>query len=158
MSAKGLSYFMRETAKKQQIVEIKGLETIKDEDGNIVPFKVRLLNKKEIEDIYDQYRTRTMLYDRKGKPVVNNGQAVFDVKTDSNKALRRVVVEALVYPDLHNKELMEYFECYEFADMPIKVFPDPKEYDYVVNSVLAALGVVDEDNNDSESEIEDAKN
>ena len=61
--------------------------------------------------------------DDKGKPVFNRGQAVFDTTTDSNKALRRIIVEALVYPDLHNKELMDYFDCYEFAEMPLKVFP-----------------------------------
>lgn len=99
-----------------------------------------------------------MLCDKKGKPVFNRGQAVFDINTDSNRALRRIMVEALVYPDLHNKELMEFFDCYDFSEMPLKVFPNPKEYDQVANIVLSALGILEEENEDSESEVQEAKN
>lgn len=158
MAERTLAYFMRETAKKQEIVEVPGIESIKDENGQVVPFKIKMLTKKEIDDIYDKYRTRTMLCDKKGKPVFNRGQAVFDINTDSNRALRRIMVEALVYPDLHNKELMEFFDCYDFSEMPLKVFPNPKEYDKVANIVLSALGILEEENDDSESEVQEAKN
>lgn len=158
MAEKTLSYFMRETAKRQEIIEIPGIDSIRDEKGNVVPFKVKVLTKKEIDDIYDRYRTRTLLYDKKGKPVIDRGQAVFDVSTDSNRALRRVIVEALVYPDLHSKELMDYFECYDYTEMPLKVFPNPKEYEEVANKVLSVLGIIDEGDSDSESEVREAKN
>ena len=156
MATKSLSYFMRDTAKKQEIIEVPGVDSIKDEDGKVVPFKIKILTKKEIEDIYDKYRTRTLLYDKKGKPVIDRGQAVFDVNTDSSKALRRIIVEALVYPDLHNKELMEFFECYEFADMPVKVFPNQKEYEKEEQMVLSALGILEDES--GEDEVQDAKN
>lgn len=158
MAERTLAYFMRETAKKQEIVEVPGIESIKDENGHVVPFKIKMLTKKEIDDIYDKYRTRTMLCDKKGKPVFNRGQAVFDINTDSNRALRRIIVEALVYPDLHNKELMEFFDCYDFSEMPLKVFPNPKEYDQVANIVLSALGILEEENDDSDTEVQEAKN
>lgn len=158
MAERTLSYFMREAAKKQEIVEVQGIESIKDENGQVVPFKIKMLTKKEIDDIYDKYRTRTMLCDKKGKPIFNRGQAVFDINTDSNRALRRIIVEALVYPDLHNKELMEFFDCYDFSEMPLKVFPNPKEYDQVANIVLSALGILEEENDDSETEVQEAKN
>lgn len=157
MAEKSLSYFMRETAKNQEIIEVPGIESIKDEKGNVVPFKIRILTKKQIDDIYDKCRTRTLLYDKKGKPVINRGQAVFDVKTDNNKALQRIIVEALVYPDLKDKDLMDYFNCYEFAEMPLKVFPNQKEYDQVTNIVFSALGIFDDDG-DSEDEVQEAKN
>ncbi len=159
MAEKTLAYFMRETARKQEVVEVPGIESIRDEDGNIVPFKVRILTKKEIDDIYDKYRTRTLLCDKKNRPIFNRGQAVFDVNTDSNRALRRIMVEALVYPDLHDKELMEYFDCYDYSEMPLKVFPNPKEYDQVANIVLSALGILEEDENENgDSEVREAKN
>lgn len=157
MANKSLAYFMRESAKKQEIVEVPGIESIKDENGKVIPFQVRILNKKEIEDIYDKYRTRTLLYDKKGKPVVSGGNAVFDVQTDSNKALRRIIAEALVYPNLKDEELMNYFDCHEFAAMPLKVFPNPKEYDLVVNNVLSALGILG-DEEDGTDEVQEAKN
>ena len=97
------------------------------------------------------------MYDKKGKPVINRGQAVFDVKTDNNKALQRIIVEALAYPDLKDKELMDYFDCYEFAEMPLKVFPNQKEYDQVTNIVFSALGIL-EDDGDGEDEVQEAKN
>lgn len=156
MAQKSLSYFMREAAKKPEVVEIPGVESIRDENGDVVPFKVRILNKKEIEDIYEKYRTRTLLYDSRKNPVVIRGQAVFDVQTDTNKALRRIIAEALVYPDLHDKELMEYYECYEFAEMPVKVFPNSKEYDQVANAVLATLGILEDE--DDKDEVQEAKN
>lgn len=156
MANKSLSYFMRDTAKKQEIIEVHGIDSIKDENGNVVPFKIKILTKKEIEDIYEHYRTRTLLYDKKGKPVIDRGQAVFDVRTDSSKALRRVIADALVYPNLKDEELMKFFECYDFADMPVKVFPNPKEYEQVEQMVLSVLGILDEDN--SEGEVQDAKN
>ena len=34
--------------------------------------------------------------------------SIFDVKTDSNRALRRIIVEALAYPNLKDKELMDF--------------------------------------------------
>lgn len=158
MAEKTLAYFMRETARKQEVVEVPGIESIRDENGNIVPFKVKILTKKQIDDIYDKYRTRTLLCDKKNKPIFNRGQAVFDINTDSNRALRRIIVEALVYPDMHDKELMEYFDCYDYSEMPLKVFPNPKEYDQVANIVLSALGILEEDESgDDESEVQEAK-
>ncbi len=156
MAEKSLSYFMRDTAKKQEVIEVPGIDSIKDEKGNVIPFKIKILTKKEIEEIYEKYRTRTLLYDKKGKPVIDRGQAVFDVNTDSSKALRRIIVEALAYPDLHNKELMDFFECYEFADMPVKVFPNPKEYAQVEQMVLSALGILEDESGGDE--VQEAKN
>lgn len=155
MAEKSLSYFMRETAKKTEIVEIPGVESIVDDDGNVVPFKVRLLNKKEIGDIYKKYRTRTLMYDERRNPLIVRGQPIFDVQTDTDKALRRILVDALVYPDLRDKELMEYYECYDVTEMPVKLFPNTKEYDHVEKSVLAALGILEEDSKD---EVQEAKN
>lgn len=161
MADKSLAYFMRETAKKQEIVEIPGIDSIKDANGNVVNFKVKILTRKEIDDIYEKYRTRTLVYDKKGRPVTDRGQAVYDVQTDSNRAMRRIVVEALVYPNLKDKELMDYFECPSFDEMPLKVFPFTKEYDYVTNAVLTALGLLDDSGdtgNDADSEVQEAKN
>lgn len=157
MAEKTLAYFMRETAKKQEIVEVPGVDTIKDEKGMVVPFKIKILNKKEIDDIYDKYRTRTLLTDKKGNPIFNRGQAVFDTNTDSNRALRRIIVEALVYPNLKDKELMDFFECPSFDEMPLKVFPNAKEYEQVANIVLSTLGII-EDENANEDEVVEAKN
>lgn len=152
---KSLSYFMREAAKEPEIVEVPGVEGIKDEEGNIVPFKIRILNQKEISDIYDKYRKRTMVFDKRGNPYTRGNEAVFKTESDSARALRHIIVEALQYPDLRDKDLMEFYKCYDITEMPLKVFPNPEEYQHVERSVLSALGIMEYENDD---EVEDAKN
>ncbi len=158
MANRSLSYFMRETAKQAEIVEVPGISSIKDEKGEVVPFQVKVLNSKEIDEIYDMYRKRELVMDKKGRPILNAGRPIFDVKTDSNRALRRIIVEALAYPNLKDKELMDFFGCHDYSDMPIKVFPNPKEYSEVTEKVLGALGITADNEEDAEEEIEDAKN
>ena len=159
MADKSLSYFMRDLSKEKEIVEIPGVESIKDEKGNIIPFKVRLLNNKEVMDIYDKYKTKKIAYDKKGKPILSNGQVAFIVENDTNRALRRLVVEALEYPNLKSKELMEYYNCPNFDDMPYMVFPNSKEYLEVQQNVMIALGITEpDDGEEHEDDIEVAKN
>lgn len=158
MADKSLAYFMRDTSKTIKEVTIPGVESIKDDKGNIIDLKVKILTQKQIEDIYDKYRTRSIVKDKKGNPLVNRGQVVVDVQTDSNTALRRILVEAITYPNMKDKELMAFYDCHNYADMPTLVFPDPKEYQQVQNAVLGVLGILDVDEESSEDEIEDAKN
>lgn len=82
MAERTLAYFMRETAKKQEIVEVPGIESIKDENGQVVPFKIKMLTKKEIDDIYDKYRTRTMLCDKKAsQSLTGDRQYLISIQT-----------------------------------------------------------------------------
>ena len=46
MAERTLAYFMRETAKNQDIVEVPGIDSIRDEKGDVVPFKIKMLTKK----------------------------------------------------------------------------------------------------------------
>ena len=39
-----------------------------------------------------------------------------------------MIVEALQYPNLKDKELMEYYKCVDITDMPLKVFQNADEY------------------------------
>lgn len=158
MADKSLSYFMRDLSKEKEIVEIPGVESIKDEKGNIIPFKVRILSNKEIMEIYDKYKTKKIAYDKKGRPILSNGQVAFIVENDTNRALRRIIVEALEYPDLKNKELMDYYKCPSYDDMPYMVFPNSKEYIEVQNNVMIALGMSQPEDEEIEDDIEEAKN
>lgn len=161
MAEKNLAYFMRDLTKEREVIEIPGVESIKDEKGKVVPFRVRLLSNKEVMDIYDKYKTKKIAYDKKGQPIVHNGQVVFIVENDTNRALRRIIVEALEYPDLKNKELMDYYKCPSFDDMPYMVFPNPKEYLAVQQRIMVALGISEPEGEDEDKridEVEEAKN
>lgn len=154
--AKNLSYFMRESAKKEQIVTVPGPDTIRDENGNVVNLEIKKLGNDTIAKINEMYETRTLLKDKKGNFVVQNGVAVYKVDKDRNKAARHIMVEALVYPNLKDPKLMEFFGCVDVTDMPLKVFSDNQEYLHVSQQVLKVLNLVEDE--PDEAEIEEAKN
>lgn len=158
MAEKSLKYFMREEAKEEKIFTVPGPDTIKDEKGNVVELKIRQLHNDKIVEINSMYRTRTPLKDRKGNYVVQGGQAVFTIENDVAKINRRLIVEALAYPNLKDEELMKFFGCLEVTDMPLKVFPTNEEYGYVQKKVFEILGIAESIEDNTKNEIEDAKN
>jgi len=159
MAEKSLKYFMREEAKEEKIFTVPGPDTIKDENGNVVELKIRQLHNDKMEEIRAMYRTHMPLKDRKGNYVVQNGEAVYTSEFDAAKSGRRMIVEALVYPDLKNADLMAFFNCNDITDMPLKVFPTNEEYAHVSKKVLEVLGVSEkESDKETERDIHDAKN
>jgi hypothetical protein len=158
--AKSLSYFMREEAKQEPVIKVPGPDTIKDENGNVVELEIKKLSNATVSKINEMYVTKTLLKDKKGNFVLQNGVAAYKVERDREKAARHLMVEALVYPDLKDKKLMEFFNCVDVTDMPLKVFPDSKEYAYVSRAIMKVLNIGDADDEDesNDKEIEDAKN
>ena len=158
---KNMKYFMRPEAKEEQIVTAPGPESIKGEDGKPITLEIRVLHNDRIRQINDSYRTRKMATDKKGNPIVANGIVVYKEEKDSARAARHIMAEALAYPDLKDKELQTFFNCYDMADMVDKVFPSADEYNHVSRVVMAALGLgpaVDVDDDNDEKQISDAKN
>lgn len=157
MANKTLSYFMREELKKEEIFDIKGPDTIKDENGETVIFKIKRLSAQRITEIYDAYKTQTIAMDKRTKkPYVVDGKVVIEEKKDYGKAMRRIVVESLVYPDCRNKELMDFYECVDVTDMPLKMFTSG-EYQEVVEKVNKVLGIGTSDE-EEDGDLEAAKN
>ena len=156
--AKSLSLFMRDTEEK--IVVIPGVDSIRDENGDVVDLEVKVLDNKTIRKIQNLYRKKTVAHDKKGNPLVSGGEIVFKQENDGDKALRHVIAEALVYPNLKDKELQDFYKCYDIADLLLVVFNRPEEYNDVVHRVMIELGMISradtEDTN--EKEIEEAKN
>ena len=158
MADKNLKYFMRPEAKEEKIIEIPGPDTIRDEKGEVVKLQVRQLHNDKILEIHSMYKTKAPLKDKKGNYVVQGGQVVFRVETDTEKVNRRLLVEALAYPDLKDEELMKYFDCLEITDMPLKVFATNDELRYVQKKVFEAIGILDAEDDNVKKETEDAKN
>lgn len=159
MTSKNLKYFMRKEAKEEQIFEVPGLESIKDENGKVVPLKIKKLHNETVANINDMYVTKTPAKDNKGNFIVQNGELVYKVERDRAKATRHILVEALVEPDLKDKELMDFFNCVDITNMPLKVFPDNDEYAYVSRKVMEVIGLIDAESEEKdEKDVEDAKN
>ena len=149
-----LKYFMRSTEPK--IVTAPGPDSFKDDEGNVIQFEIRVLSQEEINRINEAYRRRSMATDKKGNPLVANGEVIWKVEKDPGKASRHIIVESLVYPDLKDPELMKHFGCIDFTDMPLKVFSSADEYQHVSNIVMQALGLANAISD--KEELDDAKN
>ncbi len=151
---KNLSYFMRE--QKEEIVKAPAPESFKDENGNPLEMEIRVLSADTIRKINENYRTRKIAFDKSGHPYINGGEVVFQSESDNGKAFRHIIVEALVYPDLKDKEMMDFYKCCDITEMPLKVFSKQSEYDYVFRTVMTALGILE--NPENSDELDEAKN
>ena len=159
MAKKNLSFFMRST--EPEIVHMAGPDSIKDpETGKPVEFEIRVVPQAEIQKINRMYTQRTVALDNKGRPMVANGEVVWKRERDSDRAFRHLIAEALVYPDLKDKELMDYYKCSDISEMPLKVFPKADEYQRVSRMVMIACGLSDDtlDGSGDQEIINEAKN
>ena len=155
MEKNKLSYFLRKPG--PQYKEFEAPSTIKDEDDKPVMIKVRVLTQEEIDKIIENYTTKHTARDGKKKtPIVQNGVLVEKQDRNSGSAMRHLVAEAIVDPDLKSQAAMDFFECWDMSEIIYKVFPTPDEYNYVVNKVLEILGLSND--NDDEDDVEKAKN
>ena len=157
MANKNLKYFMREESKQEQIFQVPAPERFKDDKGEVVQMEIKKLHNDAIARINNMYKSRTPMKDKKGNYIAQNGEVIFRTEKDSVKATRHIIVEALVYPDLKDPELMQFYDCVDITDMPLKVFPDNDELGYVTRKVLEVLGLTDAAES-NEQEVEDAKN
>ena len=82
MATKSLSYFMREELKKEDIVEMAGPASIKDENGKPVVFQIKRLRREKIDRIYDHYRTLKPALNKKNQPYVVDGKMVMKEEKD----------------------------------------------------------------------------
>lgn len=157
MANKDLKYFMRPEAKEEIIVEVEGLDSIKDENGNVIHFRIKKLHKDTIDKINKMYTSRVPAKDRKGNFIIQNGEIVYKTEKDNTKSLAHLITEALVYPNLKDADLMAYYSCNDITEMPSKVFPTTTEYAAVVSKVLTVLEIMDPDEA-LQKEVDAAKN
>lgn len=168
MTSKTLKYFMRKS--EEEIVTAPAPDSFVDENGKVLELRIKCLSQNTIDKINDSYKTRQIAMDKKGRPLISGSEVVWKTDKDSERAVRHIIAEALVYPNLKDEELMKFYNCYDFTEMPRLVFSKPGEYNHVVRMVLAALGISDDENvvmgsdkddnekSEVESDIDDAKN
>ncbi|MDR1408856.1 MAG: hypothetical protein LBJ12_01000 [Oscillospiraceae bacterium] len=150
MAGKDLSFFMRK--REERIVQAKAPKSITGKNGEAVMMDIRVLEQAEVQKINNAYRTTEIAIDERGNPYFNDGEILHTTTRDGAKAVRHMIAEALVYPNLKDSALMEFYECHDITDMPLKVFPDADDYAYVVRVVMAAI------NGDEKKLLEAAKN
>ena len=154
MAKKDLKYFMR--SNEPEIITVPGPDSFKDENGEVIPFEIKKLTQEEITRINDAYRKHSIATDKKGNPLASNAEVIWKTERDGAKASRHMIVEALVYPNLKDPELMKYYGCVDVTDMPLKVFATADEYQHVTRIVMQALGLAAAPSEDED--LNDAKN
>ncbi len=153
-----MKYFMREELKKDEVLEVPGVNTFCDDKGNPIPLQIRVLGVDEINKIRKNYTKTKIVLDDKGKRIFDkSGKPMMATECDSVAATNRMIVESLIVPNLKDPELMKFYDCNDVMEMPMKVFKKPKDYAYVSEQVSKANGADDEEMSDDEL-IEAAKN
>jgi hypothetical protein len=154
-----LKFFMVESLKKDEIIEVPGVQTFKDDKGNPVPFQIIKLGTSRLNEIRKAFTIKKLVKDAKGKQVYSKaGEPMFQVDYDSAKATNKIIVESLKFPNLADEELMKFYECVDVLEMPMKLFKDPNDFKYISQQVLIVNGMADEDENTDEELLEDIKN
>lgn len=142
MAVIDMKAFMQEENKGDKEITFAGIERYKDKDGNVIPFILKRLNRKEIDKIRSLYEEETIVRDDEtDRPLVDDGQAVVRKKYDSQRAGLHLMVEAFVQPKLDDKALMEYYGVYDRLEMPYIIFSEPGEMKYANECMKVALGI-----------------
>lgn len=113
------SRFMRPDMKDAtKVFDVK----IKDKDGNEMPLKMRRLSDDEKNKIRQFYRKLKPAYDDNGRPIIQNGRLVMIDESDDSAGGKHLLAEALVEPNLADKDLMEYYGEHDKIKMLTRVF------------------------------------
>ena len=141
--ANSIKAFMRKRAKEEEVVNVWAPESFVDDNGERVVMKVKRLSNANINKIYDKYHYEKYAKDAEGNFIFNKaGKLVKEDYSDSKGYLNELIVNALVFPDLHDEELRNYYDCIDVLEMPEKVFSCKGEYKYVSDIVVALAGTL----------------
>ena len=156
MSNASIKSFMRNKAKEEEVVNVLAPEGFVDENGERAILRVKRLSTNHINKTYEQYNYFTIARDENKQPIIRNNRVVKDFVQDTEGNINRLIVDALVFPDLHDKELMEFYGCVDVMDMPHAVFASRSEYEYVRDVVMELSGTLSGE--ECDCIINDAKN
>ena len=143
--------FMKQDLKDRGTMTFDGIEKLKDKDGNKIPFIIKRLSRKEINDIRNMYRTKKVYKDKSNgdRPVItNNGQVAFIQDYDAERAGLEMMVDAFVQPKLDDPELMSYYGVLDRLDMPQVIFSDLDDFNYADDCLMIALGLKNPEKDD----------
>lgn len=152
--ATSIKAFMKKN--EEEVVKVLAPASFVDEKGNRIVMEIKRLSAKHIDDIYDKFNYDVPAKDEEGNIIIRNNTVVMKHISDSKKMYNRLIVDALVFPDLHNEELMNFYKCADVMDMPDKIFSRSSDYKEVRDNVLQLAGTVKGDKADCI--LEEAKN
>lgn len=138
-----MDVFMKGKAKQAVTEEVIVSRRYVDEDGNPIPFVLKAVDTKRIEDLQDEC---TLPQFKKGKKV---GEEI-----DWKRFACRLAVETTVYPNFRDGELLSSYGLVDPCDLVKEILNVGGEYAELIQAVQRVNGF----DTDFEELVEEAKN
>lgn len=127
-------------------------------DGTPMEFIWRKLTQEENEGLFKAHTKKVWAKGPDGRLMYDKSGAPIQIEERDNFAyMRNAVAESLVYPDMHDKELMRSWGCVSFADLVGKLFNRTADWKYITDTFNRVNGF-GEYADDPERKFEEIKN
>ncbi|MUT65316.1 phage portal protein [Paenibacillus sp. NEAU-GSW1] len=142
-ATRSMDMFMKGKAKQAVTEEVIVSKRYVDEDGNTIPFVLKAVDTKRIEDLQDEC---TVPQFKKGKKV---GEEI-----DWKRFACRLAVETTVFPNFRDAELLSSYGLVDPCDLVKEILNVGGEYAELIQAVQRVNGF----DTDFEELVEEAKN
>jgi hypothetical protein len=140
-----LALFMKKNKKVRQNAFYPATKTLLDEKGNPLMWEIKPLTTEETEKIRLECTREVPVPGKKN---------MFRDKVNSNLYLDKMMVAAIVFPDLYNAELQDSYGVKTPEELLKKMIDDPSEYSDLMSFIQEQSGF----DKDIQDEVEEAKN
>ena len=111
-----------------------------DEDGKVVPFKIRVIS----QEVNEAIRKRS------SRPAKKNGMVVGE-SLDTEKFGKELIVACTVSPNFRDSELCSYYKTVDPLEVPGKMLT-AGEYNKLIRAINIFNGFITDDGDDVEAE------
>lgn len=140
-----LALFMKKNKKVRENTFYAATSSLVDENGEPLKWEIKPLTTEEVERIRLECTKEVPVPGKRGQ---------FRTKVDSNMYNDKLMVAAIVFPDLYNKELQDSYGVMSPEALLKKMIDNPSEYFDLLGYVSEQSGF----DKEIEDEIEEAKN
>lgn len=140
-----LALFMKKNKKVRQNAFYPATKTLLDEKGNPLMWEIKPLTTEETEKIRMECTREVPVPGKKN---------LFRDKVNSNLYLDKMMVAAIVFPDLYNADLQDSYGVKTPEELLKKMVDDPSEYSDLMSFIQEQSGF----DKDIQDEVEEAKN
>lgn len=140
-----LALFMKKNKKVRENTFYAATSSLMDENGEPLKWEIKPLTTEEVERIRLECTKEVPVPGKRGQ---------FRTKVDSNMYNDKLMVAAVVFPDLYNKELQDSYGVMSPEALLKKMIDNPSEYFDLFGYVSEQSGF----DKEIEDEIEEAKN
>lgn len=127
--ASNLKAFMAESAIQFKEVEYVASDRFRDENGNPIAWKLRILKESEIDKLRSQCQKR----------VVDPKTRQSHIETDTNKLMDLMLENCVVYPNLNDRALQDSYKSIGAVELA-KNMLIPGEYTDLIMAIQEANG------------------